>query len=498
MVYDRTGLHKPSNCETCLIESKSDVAAQEVQVKNRSSSVNRTPIRLLAAGVLLLLILGPGLSLAGPRTGRDRALNSAVQIIVDTQWGTTRRCTGYVFNHDGHVLTTFHAVSDAASIHVFHPNFGVFDVERVRRIDPRADIAVLIIAGADLADLASARLADSRTLSPDDALHIVHHPIYTDGALHDTRLLGTGYARQFESCYTTDHYANELLMLEVAGPFDAGSAGGLVCDENFDVVGILIGGGAETDGGRLAYALSSSYFSPLLISTYDVAWDNLRTGHHSDADYFDRFFGPSPQPVDYSAPMTESYLAWFAPIYHTQYADFEFTYEINDKIDKNWFYTAGLEIDGRPINEWSAWRVFPWEATINPWDMEDGVDRYMHFDADSLFSKRIYVDRDTEERIMTRHILVMPLEPGPHTIRYENKGANYKLTGMRRRRIDARPAEVELIDIEGLSLVSMLLLPNDAPATGEGEPVRYELERRPLGGMAVNDCIRRVRYPVEF
>lgn len=239
-------------------------------MKNHSLSVNLTLIRLVAAGVLLLLTLGPGLSLAGPRTGRDRAMNSAVQVIVDTQWGTTRRCTGYVFSHDGHVLTTFHAVSDAESIHVFHPNFGVFDVERIRRIDPRADIAVLIIAGADLADLATARLADSRTLSPEDTLHVVHHAAMAEESLYDTRLIGTGYARQFESCYTTDHYANELLMLKLEGPFDAGSAGGLVCDENFDVVAILIGGGAETDEGRLAYALTSSYFSPLLISTYDV------------------------------------------------------------------------------------------------------------------------------------------------------------------------------------------------------------------------------------
>jgi hypothetical protein len=109
------------------------------------------------------------------------------------------------------------------------------------------------------------------------------------------------------------------------------------------------------------------------------------------------------------------------------------------------------------------------------------LDRYVNFDADSLFSKRVYKDRQTEERIMTRHILALELAPGKHFLQYENKGANFKSTGIKRRSVSVVAGTVQTLDIKGLSLVQMDRLPPPPAGVGEKNSVKYELTRRPLG-----------------
>ena len=450
---------------------------------------------VLATIILTATLLTTWPAQASVRAGRARALDSTVQVIVTTRFDTTRRCTGFMFSHNGHVLTNYHVVSDAVDIKVMHPAFGVFEVDCVKRIDPRANVAVLTVDNLGERVMESARIADSRLAKVGDVVHVLHHPAYGDEVIFDATILSMGYSRQFPGSYVMDNFANEMVVFELAGPFDVGSAGGIVYNEDYEAIGLIVGAEAGDGPERTTYALASTYFQSLLVSSYDVAWDALRSGYASDAEYFDMFLGPAPQVMDYQAPMPEGYIAWFAPCYPTEYNDYEFTYEINDKIDKNWFATDKLEIDGRPVEEWSASRIFIWPAYVNPWEITDSIDRYVHFDADSLFSKRIYADRDTEERIMTRYILCMALEPGQHTLSYMNRGANYKATGIKRERVNISAAGIELLDIQGLSFVSMLLLPNAMPRAGEGEPVRYELERRPLSDKEVNACVRLVRYP---
>jgi len=452
---------------------------------------------LLVAGIIAIsLVFAVDPAECGVRMGRESALDSIVQVTVHTRFGTTRCCSGFLYSTNGYVVTPYHVVSDAVSIDVFHATHGVFAVDRVRRIDPRADIALLALAQSASAWKSCARLGDSRILSVGDELHVLHHAAFSDEVQTDTVISNLGYPRQLEEGYFASQYANELLLLVVQGNFDVGSTGGILCNSNYEVVGLILAAGQTTADGTVAYALASSYLAPFLNSTYDVSWDNLRTEHDSDADYFDRFFGPAPQVVDLSSSMAEGYLAWFAPCRHSEYADYEFTNEINDKIDKNWFYSENLVVDGRPIREWSASRIYVWPAYLNPWDVTDSMDVYVHFDADSIFSKRIYREREMEERIMTRHILAMPLSKGTHAVQYENRGANYRSTGTRRLRLNIKSSEVSMLDITGLSLVTMQLLPSSPVGVGEQEGVRYELERRPLGEKEINACIRHVRYPI--
>jgi hypothetical protein len=272
-----------------------------------------------------------------------------------------------------------------------------------------------------------------------------------------------------------------MLLLQVSGPFDAGSAGALVCDASWNAVGLLVGSAPSANGKRTAYVLTSNYLSGYFVSSYDVEWSNIRSGKSSDKEFFDNFFGPAAQKRDFQAPMREGYVAWFAPMYQSTYKDPEFNSEINDKVKKNWFATTGIVVDGKPLRELSGRRVVVWQATTNPWGVTDGPDRFVNFDADSIFTKRVFKDRQTEERIMTRHLLALSLSPGSHVLQYENKGANFKSSGMKRLNVNITPASVRLLDIHGLSLVQMDRLPPPPPAlAGEKTPVKYELTRRPL------------------
>jgi hypothetical protein len=446
---------------------------------------------------VILFNATPGETGIVSRSGRDRALDSLVQVIVHTRFGTTRRCSGYMFNTNGHVATAFHVVSDAESISVFHPDHGVYQVGSIRRVATKSDIAILGLSSVDRPDFGGAKLGDHRMLKIGDNVHVLHHPAYGETSEYTTQVTAIGYPKQLTGAFITERYASDLALLQVKGPFDSGSAGGLVCNDAYEVVGLLVCGDEPGTASCTAHALVSAHLEPLLLKTYDSKLSDLHTDARSDADFFDKFMGPAAKPLDFSGPMTEGYIAWFSQVRHAQYSDTEFAHEINDKIDKNWFRTAGLIVDGRPLREWSASRIYVLPATISPWDWTDTPGRYVHFDADSQFSKRIYKNRDIEERIMTRYILAMPLEKGEHTLEYENKGANYLASGIKRARVTLASAQVSLIDITGLSLVSMVLLPNPPVGTGEGKPVRYELERRPYQDKELNWSIRKARYALK-
>lgn len=459
-------------------------------------------------GLIAILLAGQSLPLpktaappaqANQGSNRLRALSSAVQVITDTTFGTTRRSSGFLFTSSGFVATTYHAVSDAKRITVLHSDHGIFEVGGLRRVDPRSDIVVLMLSNAQNMSISCAPFGRSTEVKPGDLINVVHHPATQDEALTRTKVLDTGYPSQLRQTPLVRKYASDMLMLEIGGSYDSGSAGGLVCNENYEVVGIVIGGNGdqEGDGSQGAFVLSSYYLEKLIRTNSKLGLSSLQSGHTSDASYFDTFLGPAPQRLPYKDPMPEGFLLWFAPTHQFSFENPVFSHEVNDKIDKTWFRTANLVIDKRPLREWSASRIFIWDAADNPWGITDAKDRFVHFDADSTFSKLIYKNRDTEERIMTRHILAMPLDPGKHLIQYQNIGANFKSTGTKRRRFEVASGTLELIDIDGLSLVSMQLLEQPESKVGESEPVKYELERHMVGKREINSALRSSRFKLD-
>jgi hypothetical protein len=421
-----------------------------------------------------------------------------MQVIVETRFGTIRRCTGMLYNSSGYVCTPFHVVADAKSIRVFHAKLGVFDVRRLMRVDARTDTALLALDGWPYPTQPAARLVDDTKVPVGAPLYVLHHPAMGKDVVTPTTLVSHGVARQYPDAAFAAGYAPEAILLEVTGQFDAGSAGGIVCNSDFDVIGLLVAGGpVGADGKRHAYAISATYLQSYLASSYGTGFDRLLTSARSDADSFDKYLGSVPPRLDYDAPMLDGYLVWFSHISHVRYADDEFAGEINDKVDKNWFCADNLQIDGKPVTEISASRFYLCPAVINPWEFTDTTDCFVHFDADSLFGKKIYTRRDVEERIMSRYLITMPLKPGSHALVYENKGANYKSTGFIRKRINIESGRIQTLDVTGLSVVNMKLLPVAPPSIGGAPAVRYELERRPVLERELSWMIRMARVKMD-
>jgi hypothetical protein len=394
-------------------------------------------------------------------------------------------------------MVPYHLVSDAKAITVFQADAGVFTCHYVRRVDPITDIAVLVLDSASQIGASFAHLADSRLVKKGDTAYVLHNSLYGDKVEYKTTIVEAGFARQMPENYLKTFCKPELPMLELSGPFDSGSAGGLVLNANYDLIGVILSG--ETNGSpRTVVALASGAIQPLMNGTYSDTLEGLKTPSTSDAAFYNQFLGTSPQQLDYNAPMTEGYIAWFTPMQPVGFKDKEFTTEISDKIAKNWFCTTNLLIDNRPIREWSANRLVVLPAAVNPWNMSDGEGRLIHFDADSKFTKVVHKERTTEERIMTRNLLAVALPAGTHKVQYENKGANYKSTGIVRKSIKVEQARTTLLDITGLSLVTLKLLPKKAAAVGEQQSVHYEVERKPIGEREVGLMIRLNRFPQSF
>ncbi|MEZ5338996.1 MAG: serine protease [bacterium] len=446
----------------------------------------------LLAACLLALLPTARAEAINPKVGARKALSSIVQVVVDTRFGTTRRVTGYRFSR-GYVMVPFHAIADAERIRIMHADFGVVELTRFETLAKDMNTAVIYSEALYGVEYESLVYADTKQLAPDTPVSIFAHASYLEQAVSDGMVLDVNFPRIFEQNWFTAEIRQEYSYIHFSGYVDPGSAGGILVDENFELLGMIIG----SDGRGGGYALRAEDMRDLQISSGIYKWEEIFTKATSDAEGFDLVFGPAPQRMDIQSPVDGGFLMWFAPSYAPAYEDDVFTGEILDKINGNRFHNAEISIDGVPLRQYSASRLYFWDADDNPWEMQDSGSVYVHFDADSLFRKRVYRDKETEERIMSKHIMCMPLPRGEHRVIYENRMANLNDSGVKRMNFELGLGSVQSLDIQGLSLVSMSYIDNPAAAVSQSAGLRYELQRRPLSDNDIAIALRGLRFRLE-
>lgn len=424
-----------------------------------------------------------------PRVGARRAYSSIVQVIVDTRFGTTRRVTGYRFNR-GNVILPYHAVTDAVRMRILHADFGIVEVTRFETVDPDMDVAVIYSAAMYSLELDGLQYGDTHTMAPGLPISIYSHASYQEYAVSPGEILELTFPKGYERNHFTAEIRQEQSFIHFRGYVDAGSAGGILVSEDFEVLGMILG----TDGHGGGYAMRAEDMHSLQVSSGIFDWSSVETHARSDEEIANRWCGPFPEKVDVQVPISGGYMMWYSPIYEPRYANPEFTEEIHDKIQGNWFHNQEIVLDSQPLRRYSASRIFTWDANDNPWEMHDSEETYVHFDADSLFKKRVYRNLETEERIMTKQILCMPLTTGEHTVTYQNKMANYNDSGMKRKRFNIELGIIQSLDVNGLSLVSMKFIDNPEAAVSQRMGLRYELQRRPLSDNDVGIALRSARF----
>jgi S1-C subfamily serine protease len=135
--------------------------------------------------------------------------------------------SGFFITTDGYLLTNFHVVKDASKIEVKY-RMRVLKAE-VAEVDEDSDLALLKVSGADFAPLAISR-KDSADLG-DEVFTIGFpnidmqgvEPKYTDGKI--SSLAGM---------------RDDPAEYQISVPVQPGNSGGPLCDENGEVVGIVV------------------------------------------------------------------------------------------------------------------------------------------------------------------------------------------------------------------------------------------------------------------
>ncbi len=167
--------------------------------------------------------------------------------------------TGFALTGNGYILTNYHVVQGADSIHVQNNKGESFKTQTIY-VDPVYDIAVLYID--DPAFNSTGNLPYTfKKLAAD-----LGEDVYTIGYPRDEVVLGRGYL----SAQTG--FGGDSMQYQVSIPVNPGNSGGPLLDNKGNVIGIISGKQNQTDGA--AFAIKSDY---VLKAIENITQDSLKS-----------------------------------------------------------------------------------------------------------------------------------------------------------------------------------------------------------------------------
>jgi S1-C subfamily serine protease len=157
--------------------------------------------------------------------------------------------TGFAISGNGYIVTNYHVVRGADSIHVQN-NKGITYKVKPFYSDPVNDIAILKISDKNFESLPSLPYAIKRGTSG------VGESVFTLGFPKDDIVLGDGYVS------SKTGINGDTLAYQVAIPVNPGNSGGPLLDNSGNIVGIINGKENKTDGAT--FAVKSKYIMEAL------------------------------------------------------------------------------------------------------------------------------------------------------------------------------------------------------------------------------------------
>jgi S1-C subfamily serine protease len=186
---------------------------------------------------------GPAITVNGDITALDAVLINLYQnvspgivsILVDTSSGWVTG-TGFVYDADGHILTSMHVVDGANSIEVDFPS-GLKVAAQMVASDAISDLAVLQVR-VDSQDLHPLEMGESDSLNIGQLVVAIGNPFYLNGSM--TLGIVSAKNRMLESYSSNSSYdviyAGDIIQTDAA--INPGNSGGPLFNLEGQVVGL--------------------------------------------------------------------------------------------------------------------------------------------------------------------------------------------------------------------------------------------------------------------
>ncbi len=167
--------------------------------------------------------------------------------------------TGFIISANGYVVTNYHVVRGADSVHLQSTKGESFKA-KVVYIDPTHDLAMLHINDSTFTPLKSAPYTFKEAPSE------LGEDVYTIGYPRDEVVYGQGYLS------SRTGYAGDTTAYQISIPVNPGNSGGPVLDSKGNVIGIISGKQTGIDGASFAIKTEA-----LLKSIAAVPVDSLES-----------------------------------------------------------------------------------------------------------------------------------------------------------------------------------------------------------------------------
>lgn len=165
--------------------------------------------------------------------------------------------TGFIVSANGYVITNYHVVRGADSVHLQNTKGESFRA-KVIYIDPTHDLAMLCISDSTFTPLKNTPYTFKEAPSE------LGEDVYTIGYPRDDVVYGQGYLS------SRTGYAGDTTAYQISIPVNPGNSGGPVLDSKGNVIGIISGKQTGIDGASFAIKTEA-----LLSSIAAVPVDSL-------------------------------------------------------------------------------------------------------------------------------------------------------------------------------------------------------------------------------
>lgn len=167
--------------------------------------------------------------------------------------------TGFIISANGYVVTNYHVVRGADSVHLQNTKGESFKA-KVIYIDPTHDLAMLHINDSTFTGMKSVPYTFKESASD------LGEDVYTIGYPRDEVVYGQGYLS------SRTGYAGDTTAYQISIPVNPGNSGGPVLDSKGNVIGIISGKQTGIDGASFAIKTEA-----LLKSISAVPADSLES-----------------------------------------------------------------------------------------------------------------------------------------------------------------------------------------------------------------------------